>query len=67
MQIAEITQQETAERAALLRVDTYDVQLDLTRGGELFRSVSLIRFRCTEPGRGQLRRPDRRGACTRSP
>ena len=50
MQIAEITQQETAERAALLRVDAYDVQLDLTRGGKVFRSVSSIRFDCTRPG-----------------
>ncbi len=50
MPIAEITQQETAERAALLRVDTYDVQLDLSRGGDLFRSVSSIRFDCTSPG-----------------
>jgi aminopeptidase N len=50
MQIAEITQPETAERAALLRVDSYDVQLDLTRGDEVFRSVSSIRFDCTHPG-----------------
>jgi aminopeptidase N len=50
MQIAEITQQETAERAALLRIDTYDVQLDLTRGDEVFRSVSSIRFDCASPG-----------------
>jgi len=50
MQIAEITQQETADRAALLRVDSYDVQLDLTQGDEVFRSVSSIRFGCTRPG-----------------
>ncbi|HTT55341.1 MAG TPA: aminopeptidase N [Streptosporangiaceae bacterium] len=50
MQIAEITQQETAERAALLRVDAYDVQLDLTRGDKVFRSVSSVRFDCTRPG-----------------
>ncbi len=50
MQIAEITQPETAERAALLRVDSYNVQLDLTRGDEVFRSVSSIRFGCTRPG-----------------
>ncbi len=50
MQIADITQQETAERAALLRVDAYDVQLDLTRDGDVFRSVSSIRFDCTSPG-----------------
>ena len=50
MQIAEITQQETAERAALLRVDAYDVQLDLTQGDTVFRSVSVVRFGCSQPG-----------------
>jgi len=48
--IAEITRTETAERSRLLQVDEYDVALDLTRGGELFGSVSVIRFRCAEPG-----------------
>ena len=50
MPIAEITRHETAERARLLRVDAYDVQLDLTRGDKLFRSTSVITFECTEPG-----------------
>ncbi|HTZ22769.1 MAG TPA: aminopeptidase N [Streptosporangiaceae bacterium] len=50
MSIAEITRTETGERSRLLRVDTCDVALDLTRGGELFGSVSVIRFRCAEPG-----------------
>jgi aminopeptidase N len=48
--IAEITWGETSERSRLLRVDDYDVTLDLTRGGEVFGSTSVIRFRCTEPG-----------------
>jgi aminopeptidase N len=48
--IAEITRTETAERSRLLQVDEYDVALDLTRGGELFGSLSVIRFRCAEPG-----------------
>jgi len=48
--IAEITWGETSERARLLRVDEYDVTLDLTRGGEVFGSTSVIRFRCAEPG-----------------
>jgi aminopeptidase N len=48
--IAEITRTETAERSRLLQVDDYDVALDLTRGGEVFGSVSVIRFRCAEPG-----------------
>jgi aminopeptidase N len=48
--IAEITRTETAERSRLLQVEGYDVALDLTRGGEVFGSVSVIRFRCAEPG-----------------
>jgi aminopeptidase N len=50
VQIAEITRHETSQRAELLRVHSYDVQLDLTRGDKVFRSVSLIAFDCTEPG-----------------
>ncbi len=50
MPIAEITRYESAERARLLRVDGYDVLLDLTRGEKLFRSTSVITFDCTEPG-----------------
>jgi aminopeptidase N len=47
---AEITRAETSERARLLRVVSYQVELDLTRGGEVFGSTSLITFECTEPG-----------------
>jgi aminopeptidase N len=50
MPIAEITRAETRERARLLHVDSYDVTLDLTRGGKAFRSTSVIRFDCAEPG-----------------
>jgi aminopeptidase N len=50
MPIAEITRAETSERARLLRVDSYDVTLDLTRGDKVFGSVSVIRFGCREPG-----------------
>ncbi len=50
MPIAEITRHESAERARLLRVDGYDVELDLTRGEKLFRSTSVITFDCAEPG-----------------
>jgi aminopeptidase N len=45
-----MTQDEAAERAGLLEVDSYDVRLDLTRGAERFGSVSRARFRCREPG-----------------
>ena len=50
MQVAEITRDETAERARLLRIRSYDIQLDLTGDGERFRSASVISFDCTEPG-----------------
>ena len=46
---------EAGERARLLAVSSYDVELDLTDGaggpGEgTFRSTSTMRFTCTEPG-----------------
>ncbi len=50
MPVAEITRDESAERARLLRVHGYDVRLDLTRGEKLFRSTSVITFDCAEPG-----------------
>jgi aminopeptidase N len=50
MPIAEITRDETSERARLLRVDSYQVELDLTGGADTFRSTSVIRFDCVRPG-----------------
>ncbi|MBR7834948.1 aminopeptidase N [Actinospica durhamensis] len=50
MPIAEITRSESAARAALLRVDSYHVSLDLTLGEKIFGSTSVIRFSCAEPG-----------------
>ena len=50
MPIAEITRTESADRARLLRVDTYHVSLDLTQGEQTFGSTSVIRFACTDPG-----------------
>ncbi len=50
MQIAEITRDETSRRAGLLHVRSYDVELDLTCGDKVFRSVSVITFDCAEPG-----------------
>jgi aminopeptidase N len=47
---AEITRDETSERARLLRVESYDIELDLTRGEDVFGSVSVITFDCAEPG-----------------
>ena len=50
MPIADITRDETAERARLLHVRSYDVELDLTSDGPSFRSVTVIRFDCARPG-----------------
>jgi aminopeptidase N len=50
MQLMEITRAETAERAGLLSVDSYEVSLDLTRGGEVFGSASVVTFGCAVPG-----------------
>jgi aminopeptidase N len=50
MQVTEITRDETAQRAALLRVESYDVELDLTGGPETVRSTSVITFDCVQPG-----------------
>jgi len=50
MPLAEITRAETAGRARLLYVRSYVVELDLTRGPEVFGSTSHINFDCTESG-----------------
>jgi hypothetical protein len=63
MQVAEITRDETAERARLLRVRNYDIELDLTGGAETFRSTSVMSFDCAEPlGLGRQRHRDVVGA-----
>ncbi|GAA2782043.1 aminopeptidase N [Kitasatospora paracochleata] len=41
---------EATLRAGLLDVRSYTVDLDLTRGGEVFGSTTVIRFDCAEPG-----------------
>src|SRR5215475_2670564 len=45
-----LTRDEAAERARLLRVESYQVELDLTGGETTFGSVSTIRFSCGQPG-----------------
>jgi aminopeptidase N len=50
MSAAEITRSESAARARLLRVDSYDIALDLTQGDEMFGSACVIRFGCAIPG-----------------
>lgn len=39
-----LTREEARERAALLRVESYDVVLDLTRGEKVFGSRTTVRF-----------------------
>ncbi|WP_422743416.1 aminopeptidase N [Micromonospora sp. WMMD754] len=49
-----LTQVEATERARLLEVTGYDISLDLSTAvqptGRTFRSVTEVRFHCTEPG-----------------
>jgi len=53
-----LTRAEAAERAGLLRVASYQIELDLGRAGgaqdqhsdSTFRSLSTVRFECTRPG-----------------
>ncbi|HYF71972.1 MAG TPA: aminopeptidase N, partial [Nocardioides sp.] len=45
-----LTRDEAATRAALLDVNSYTVELDLTTGETTFGSTTTIRFSCTEPG-----------------
>ena len=45
-----LTRAEAAERAALLSIESYAVDLDLTAGEEVFGSVTRVRFRCARPG-----------------
>ncbi|MCW2879153.1 MAG: aminopeptidase [Sphaerisporangium sp.] len=45
-----LTRDEARERARLLKVESYSVELDLTEGDERFESVTTVRFSCTEPG-----------------
>ena len=45
-----LTRDEARERARILSVDSYAVELDLTTGNETFRSTTVIRFSSSEPG-----------------
>ncbi len=47
-----LTREEARERAALVEVVSYQVDLDLTGGDETFGSQSVIRFGCAVPGAG---------------
>src|SRR6266516_27355 len=45
-----LTRDEARDRAGLLDVISYQVELDLTAGEETFPSVSTVLFRCSRPG-----------------
>jgi aminopeptidase N len=45
-----LTRDEARERAQLLKVEAYDVALDLAEGDERFESVTTVRFSSTRPG-----------------
>ena len=45
-----LTRDEAAGRAALIDVDSYAVELDLTSSETTFRSTTVVRFGCREPG-----------------
>jgi aminopeptidase N len=45
-----LTRDEARERARLLNVASYDVDLDLTTGPETFRTRTVVTFTSTEPG-----------------
>ncbi|HEY3681804.1 MAG TPA: aminopeptidase N [Streptosporangiaceae bacterium] len=47
-----LTRDDARERARVLDVDSYTVELDLTAEDGIFDSVSVVRFRCSEPGAG---------------
>ena len=45
-----LTRDEARERARLLDVQSYQVDLDLTEGEPTFGSVTTVRFGCSSPG-----------------
>ncbi|MGH3354976.1 MAG: aminopeptidase N, partial [Nocardioidaceae bacterium] len=45
-----LTREEARERARLVTVDAYEVELDLTSAETTFASTTVVRFRCSEPG-----------------
>ena len=45
-----LTRAEAADRAALLSIDGYAIDLDLTIGSDAFGSTTVVRFRCARPG-----------------
>jgi len=51
MSDAEITRELTRERARLVSVRSYEIELDVTGGDEAFGSTTTICFDCASPSR----------------
>ena len=47
-----LTYEEAQERSRLIDVFGYQVELDVTRGDDVFGSVTVVRFGCRAPGTG---------------
>ncbi|MEJ7795960.1 MAG: aminopeptidase N [Nocardioides sp.] len=47
-----LTRDEAATRAALLDIESYTVDLDLTTSEKTFSSTTTVRFTCRQPGHG---------------
>ncbi|WP_151524609.1 aminopeptidase N [Serinicoccus kebangsaanensis] len=45
-----LTRDEAAARSGMIRLESYDIALDLTCGAETFATRSTVRFTCSEPG-----------------
>ena len=45
-----LTRDEAGERAAVLTVESYEIELDLTSAAETFPSTTVVTFDCSEPG-----------------
>lgn len=45
-----LSRAEAFERSNLLKVDNYQVTIDVTRGSETFYAKSIVKFRCNQPG-----------------
>ncbi|TAM91804.1 MAG: aminopeptidase N [Jatrophihabitans sp.] len=48
--VPNLTRADAAARADLLRVESYDIALDLTGGERTFRSTTTVTFTATQPG-----------------
>jgi aminopeptidase N len=49
---ANLSRDEARERAGLINVDSYQIELDLMAGEKTFGSTTTVRFRCAEEGAG---------------